>query len=157
MNAPSKETWRMHEEHPMTAEQHPANVETDPDHSEPATAERPPTNGPEVAVQPQAVEEQQESRTKGMLREAIQKVMQEIEYHEKEAQKHLRQAASLRKDLRESVAFLQEQGGKSKPPVPADKPGEPTMKDKTADLAAAAWHQRASVKKRPASKKSKGK
>jgi len=45
-----------------------------------------------------------------MLREAIQKVMEQIDSHEREAKKHLQQAAELRKDLRESIAFLAEQG-----------------------------------------------
>jgi hypothetical protein len=51
-----------------------------------------------------------ESRTRGILREAIHKVMEEIEHHEREAREHLKQAEALRKDLRESVAFLLEQG-----------------------------------------------
>jgi hypothetical protein len=53
-----------------------------------------------------------ERGAKGILREAIQKVMRQISHHEKEAQKHLLQAQELRKDLRESFEFLQERGGK---------------------------------------------
>jgi len=70
---------------------------------------------------PETPEAQPESRTRSMLREAIQKVMEEIEHHEKEAKKHMKQAEALRRDLRESVAFLMEQG-KGKPiAVPAAK------------------------------------
>jgi len=53
-----------------------------------------------------------ESQARGILRDAIRKVMEEIERHEVEAKKHLQQARELRKDLRESIAFLQEQGEK---------------------------------------------
>jgi hypothetical protein len=60
--------------------------------------------------QPGSREEQPESRTRGILRDAIHKVMEEIEHHEREARDHLKQAEALRKDLRESVAFLLEQG-----------------------------------------------
>ena len=34
--------------------------------------------------------------------------MKEIEHHEREAKKHLQQAKALRKDLRDSFAFLQD-------------------------------------------------
>ena len=53
-----------------------------------------------------------ERGAKGILREAIQKVMKQIAHHEKEARKHLQQAQELRKDLSESFEFLQERGGK---------------------------------------------
>jgi hypothetical protein len=56
-----------------------------------------------------------------MLREAIQKIMEEIEFHEREAKKHLHQAEELRNELRDSFAFLQERKGKA--------PVEVTMKD----------------------------
>jgi len=59
---------------------------------------------------PPAAEGGSESETGRMLREAIQKVMEQIDSHEREAKKHLQQAAELRKDLRESIAFLAEQG-----------------------------------------------
>src|SRR5690349_8696118 len=65
----------------------------------------------------------QESRTREVLREAIHKVTEEIDYHEQEAQKHLQQAAELRRDLRESLRFLQEQARKAQPSVvPSDGP-----------------------------------
>jgi len=53
-----------------------------------------------------------EAGVKGILQVAIRKVMQEIEHHENEARRHLQQAAELRKELRESIAFLHEQGEK---------------------------------------------
>ena len=72
-------------------------------------------NGESVAKELSKMEGQEtaeghhhESTTKGMLREAIQKVMKEIEHHEREAKRHLQQAKALRKDLRDSFAFLQE-------------------------------------------------
>src|SRR6266581_3428959 len=55
-----------------------------------------------------AAPSQEESGTRGILRDAIQKVMEEIEHHEREAKKHTQKAAELRRDLRESFAFLQE-------------------------------------------------
>jgi hypothetical protein len=62
----------------------------------------------EEATPPGADELQEDSSAKGILREAIQKVMEEIAYHEREAEKHVQLAKSLRKDLRDSFAFLQE-------------------------------------------------
>jgi hypothetical protein len=53
-----------------------------------------------------------ESKARGMLRDVIHKVMEEIEHHETEARRHLQQAAGLRRDLRESLAFLQAEGEK---------------------------------------------
>src|SRR4029077_6926689 len=52
-----------------------------------------------------------ESSAKGVLRDAITKVMEEIQLHEKEARRHLKLAEALKRDLRESFAFLQERGG----------------------------------------------
>ncbi len=77
-----------------------------------AAEELPKTGEPGAAAPP---EEQAESSAKGVLREAIQKVMTEIAYHEREAQRHLQQAEELRKDLRESFAFMLEQGTGEKP------------------------------------------
>ena len=57
-----------------------------------------------------------ESGARGVLREAILKVMEEIEHHEREAKHHIEQAAELRKALRESVSFLHGEGEK-KPPI----------------------------------------
>jgi hypothetical protein len=63
-------------------------------------------NGPGAEV-PQSA---RESKTRGILRDAIRKVMEEIEHHEAEGKRHFQLAADLRKDLRESIRFLQEQG-----------------------------------------------
>src|SRR5438105_3282249 len=77
----------------------------------------------------------EESGARGMLREALLKVMEEIEHHEREAKQHLQKATELRKALRESVAFLHEQGEKKSPVVVprgsrAEKAGEPSLDDK---------------------------
>ena len=50
----------------------------------------------------------------GVLRDAIQKVTEEIEQHEREAKRHSQQAKDLRAELRESFSFLLGQGGKEK-------------------------------------------
>jgi hypothetical protein len=62
----------------------------------------------DIPPQPNVNKGQDDSSAKGMLRQAIQKVMEQIEFHEREAKKHLQQAKALRKDLRDSFAFLQE-------------------------------------------------
>jgi hypothetical protein len=85
-----------------------------------------------------AEREPEESRTRGMLRDAISKVMDEIAHHEKEAKRHLQMAAALRKDLRDSFAFLQERrsDGKAAEPPPearAAQPAEPGGKVKAED------------------------
>ncbi len=74
-----------------------------------------------------AAETQPESGARGMLRDAIEKVMKEIEHHEAEAKRHLQLAAQLRNDLRESIAFLRKQGEQREAPaVPGDAAsGEP--------------------------------
>jgi hypothetical protein len=103
----------------------------------------------------------EESSTRGMLRDAIHKVMEEIEYHEREAKKHTQKAAELRKDLRESFAFLQEKKGDAKPA----KPAEPSRPDTSVDGAAkgrpkdaaADKPQRAGAKKEPPAAKAKKK
>ena len=69
-----------------------------------------------------------ESKASGMLRDVIHKVMEEIEHHESEARRHLQQAAELRRDLRESLAFLQTEGEKrprmAVPTQPSQQPSE---------------------------------
>ena len=84
------------------------------------------------------VDESQESGAKGMLRDAIRSVMEEIERHEAEAKKHLQQAAILRKELRESIAFLHEQAGK-KPriAVPEETVHRPDTTDRSTEAVAA--------------------
>lgn len=82
--------------------------------AETSVAEQAGSTGADTSAPPGAAEERQESGTKGMLREAIQKVMDAIEHHEREARMHLQQAAALRKELRESFAFVHEGGAKGK-------------------------------------------
>jgi hypothetical protein len=97
---------------------------------------------------------QQESRTRGILREAIRKVMEEIEYHEKEAQQHLQQAAQLRKDLRDSLAFLQKQGEKAAPTaVPGDRPAKTGEPSAGKERPAANRRPRSGKRKKPAVRK----
>src|SRR5262249_6139238 len=97
------------------AEEYPSQmIEAGSENTESVAKERPPAGGEGVPTLPGTAERWPESSTKGMLREAIQKVMAEIEFHEQEANKHLQQAEALRKDLRESFAFLQEREGKGK-------------------------------------------
>ena len=76
-----------------------------------------------------------ESKARGMLRDVIHRVMQEIEHHETEARRHLQQAAELRKDLRDSIAFLQAEGEKRpRTAVPAkasQQPSEVATEDQT--------------------------
>jgi hypothetical protein len=72
------------------------------------------TRLPQDPRQVTAPEEPHESSTRGMLLDAIQKVKDEIAYHEQEAAKHVQKAEELRKDLRETYAFLQSAGGKGK-------------------------------------------
>jgi hypothetical protein len=66
----------------------------------------------ESSARPEHDQEQREGGARRLLQEAIRKVMEEIKHHENEARKHMHQAAELRKDLGESIAFLQEQGDK---------------------------------------------
>jgi hypothetical protein len=86
-------------------------AEASPDNT-PAEAEGPAVEPPVATAAPEPAEEAHESQTKGMLRDAINKVIEEIQYHEREAQRHLHLARELRKDLRESFAFVMEQKGK---------------------------------------------
>jgi hypothetical protein len=101
-----------------------------------------------------------ESATKGMLREAIQKVKAEIAYHENEAKKHLQQAEELRKDLREFFEFLQ-QAGRTEEPVAAVRerpsPGnaQPGTAEKSREAPAAVRHPRAEGKKKRTARKSR--
>src|SRR5258707_6256734 len=100
---------------------------------------------------------QDESSTKGMLRDVIHKVMEEIEHHEREAKKHTQKAAELRRDLRESFAFVQEAKRSDGKPARAeeDKPAEPSAKAKSKDTPADDKAQKAVAKKKPAAGKSK--
>jgi hypothetical protein len=102
-----------------------------------------------------AAEEHVESRTREMLRKAIQNVMGEIEHHEAEAQKHLQQAAELRKELRDSLRFLQAQARKAQPSVvheesPSASNSEPSV---VKDRPKANRRRRSGQKKKSASRK----
>ena len=100
---------------------------------------------------------QDESSTKGMLRDVIHKVMEEIEHHEREAKKHTQKAAELRRDLRESFAFVQEAKKSDAKPAKAEesKPAEASAKAKSKDTPADDKAPKASAKKKPAAGKSK--
>ena len=110
----------------MAEEHSPQPTETRSDGLGPVSEERAGFERPAVGVEP---ERPPESNTKGMLREAIQKVMGEIEFHEREAKNHLQQAEELRKDLRESFAFLLTQEG-------GVNPGESPDEGRPAEVAA---------------------
>jgi hypothetical protein len=91
-----------------------------------------------------------------MLRDAIQKVMEEIALHEKEAREHKQQADALRRDLRESFAFLQDQKGKAKPgEVLSEKSGEAdtAAKAEAGNSAAASRREQSGAKKKRGRKK----
>jgi hypothetical protein len=140
----------------MAEEALPTHVAASPVYSEPPiTAVHPVREKPEEPVSPETAEEQPESRARGMLRQAIQKVMEEIEQHEVEAKQHLQQAAQLRKELRESIAFLQAQGAKAIPSGHAGSAG-PSTTEKAKEGAAASRHPRAGTKKKHAARRAKG-
>jgi hypothetical protein len=122
--------------------------------TERAAEASPGTAGHDAPAQP-ATEEHLESRTREMLRKAIQNVMGEIEYHEAEAQKHLQQAAELRKELRDSLRFLQERARKAHPSVvheesPSARNSEPSIQK---ERPVANRRRRSRQKKQSASKK----
>jgi hypothetical protein len=113
------------------------------------------TEARDAAPRPEAAPE---SSTRGMLREAIQKVMDEISYHEREAKKHLQQAAELRKDLRDSFAFLQERRGDAKPAAAADsRAPEPAAKGKAKETGLEEKPLRVAGRKKPGAGKAKDK
>ncbi len=112
----------MADEHAVTTPVGPKAASTRP-------AEAPQTHGPATAHPPRRDEAHHETSARGILKDAIQKVMEEIEYHEREAQKHRQQAEALKRDLRESFAFMQEQKGRGKPiEAPAEKATEAKKK-----------------------------
>src|SRR5258708_1544020 len=97
-----------------------------------------------------------ESSTKGMLRDVIHKVMEEIEHHEREAKKHTQKAAELRRDLRESFAFVQDKKSDARPARPEEsRPAEPSGKAKAKNPPADDKAKKASAKKKPAAGKSR--
>jgi hypothetical protein len=135
----------------MTEEYPSESIELGSDTGSAAAEESSSTNGQEESASAEAAPEPPESHTKSVLRQAIEKVMEEITQHEKEAQKHMQRANALRRELRESVAFLQDQGSRAKPTLPREKAAEPKVEGKSDDAAS---------KKRPpaaAKKKAGGK
>jgi hypothetical protein len=97
----------------MTDESPWPSEEAAPSNAEVVVEPQPPS-APKADAPVAAETEPPESPTRGMLRDAIQKVMDQIAHHEKEAEKHLQMAAALRKELRESVAFLRAGGREDK-------------------------------------------
>jgi hypothetical protein len=102
----------------------------------------------------------QASDTKSILRDAIQKAMAEITYHEHEAQKHLKQAEALRKELRETFALFQQPGGKKEASKkaeesPASRTAEPAATSQPAAALAAPKARKADIKKKHAVRRSK--
>jgi hypothetical protein len=135
-------------------------VPVEADKADPEVNEAPQLKAHHVPIPPHAAERQPDSSTKGMLREAIQKVMEEIAYHEREAKRHMQQADALRRDLRDSFSFLQERRGEAKPaPVPVEaqsaRDADKDTKGKKA-VSAASRHHAVKAKKKPAAGKGQG-
>ncbi len=126
---------------------------------EPGPAGPDPSLAPGPEVESDAEESTAESSSKGMLRDAIQKVMGEIQHHEREARRHLQQARELRRDLRESFAFLVEQEGSVRRPSAAEEPApaaeEPPSPDATTSDTTAAPRRRGRRKKRRVGRRAK--
>jgi hypothetical protein len=140
----------------MAEESHLSTVADGPQQSEPPlTAAHPSRENPEASAPPPAAEVQPESHARGILRQAIEKVMEEIEHHEEEAKKHSQQATQLRKDLRESIAFLQAQGAKAVPTGHAGTAAGSSTTEKAKGGAAPSKPARAGTKKKHVGKKSK--
>ncbi len=94
----------------------------------------------------------------GVLRDAIQKVTEEIEHHEREAKRHSQQAKDLRAELRESFSFLLGQGGKEKAAVERRAEATPPdVADTAAEETAAGKRPAAGGKKKAPGKKGKRK
>lgn len=93
----------------MAEEKQGADGAAGPENKGPTAEDRPQANGRDDAAPP-AAEEQAASKTQQMLHDAVHKVMEEIEYHEGQARRHLQQAAELKKGLKDSIALLQRAG-----------------------------------------------
>ncbi len=90
-----------------------------------------------------------EGTVRGVLQEAIQKVMAEIEHHEQEAKRHLQQAEDLRRELQEGFRIVKQEARASARAAAADvgtAVAEPTDSTPTA---------RADAKKKAAVRRSK--
>jgi hypothetical protein len=77
-------------------------------HQPVGTAANGPAHSSSASAMHDAASPPDEGGAKEILKDAITKVMEEISHHEKEAKRHVKQAEALKRDLRESFAFLQE-------------------------------------------------
>jgi hypothetical protein len=134
-------------------------IESDSQNADPPTLRHRPRDGQDIPNRLGTGKDEQESSTRGMLREAIQKVMEKIELHEREAKKHLHQAKELRNELRDSFAFLQERKGKAPVEVMKEdqpiKAAEPDAIREANHLGSPKKHERRTRKKKPAAGKTK--
>jgi hypothetical protein len=144
------------QERPMAEEDHSPTAEAQPGQPLSGVEDRPRTEGPDSSAGPGPPEEPQESKASRLLREAIHQIMEEIEHHEQEAQRHLQQAQALRKELRESLAFLRAEGRKGQTAEPPGGTSEQGTEAKGQEVAAAPKGPRAGSKK-PSGKTAKGK
>jgi hypothetical protein len=98
-----------------------------------------------------------ETNAKGMLRDAIHKVMEEIELHEREAKRHLQLADTLRKELRDSVKFMIEQkdGMTARAASAKDRPSKTTESSQPESATASAVEKRPRPRKKRRRKKTR--
>ena len=96
-----------------------------------------------------------EATVRGILQEAIQKIMDEIGHHEQEARRHLQLAEALRQELQEGFKIARQEaraksatGGRE----PADGTSEPAATDPAVPQPA-----RAGARKRLGGRKMRGK
>jgi hypothetical protein len=134
-------------------------TEAESQNADPPTLRHRPRDDQDIPNRPGTGKDEQESSTRGMLREAIQKVMEKIEFHEREAKMHLHQAEELRNELRDSFAFLQERKGKAPVEVikvdQVIKRAEPEAKREAKQLGSSNKHERRTRKKKPTARKTK--
>src|SRR5260370_727380 len=113
---------------------------------------------PAALLAPETARDSPHDKTspKGSLRAATHRVREGIEHNEREAKKHRKRAAELRRDLRESFAFVQDKKSDARPArTEESKPAEPIAKAKAKDTPADDKAQKASAKKKPAAGKSR--
>src|SRR5438105_420586 len=87
------------------------------------------THGKSTAETPTELE----TTVRGILRDAIQKLMNEVEHHEQAAKRHLQQADDLRKELQDSFKIVKQE-----------------VRAKTAAAAAATRHEQVDTASAPA-------
>jgi hypothetical protein len=134
------------------AEEHPQTDEERAEDEGSAAEEAAPAAAPGGTLPPRLTTGAPESPTRGMLREAIEKVKAEIAHHENEAQKHLKLAEQLRKDLRDCFAFFRQWG--KEPSAPAVESGGPPAAAPAS--AAAPRHHRPEGKKKRTGRRGRG-